>query len=84
MKSELVDLSRADMRGVSTKALEKLARQVDAVFTRSGIESIKTAVYSPGDTTFGLGRVYEVWSDASPELVNVFRDRQKAINWLCE
>ncbi len=40
--------------------------------------------YDPVDTPFGLGRVHQAWSDSSPEFVRVFRDKEKAIEWLCE
>ena len=83
MKAELADLSEADMRRVTTSGLEELAKSIEKMFAKLGIESIKTAVYSPDDLPFGLGRVYQAWSDSSPELVKVFRDRSKAIEWLC-
>ena len=83
-KAEFVDLSDADMRQVTTRGLEALAKDIEKIFSKLGIESIKTAVYSPSDMPFGLGRVYQAWADSSPELVRVFRDRREAIDWLCE
>ena len=84
MKAEFADLSEADMRLVTSSGLAELANDVEEEFRKLGIESIKTAVYSPDDLPFGLGRVYQAWSDESPERVRVFRDRSKAIEWLCE
>ena len=84
MRAEFADLSEADMTRVTTRGLEELAKRIEKVFLRLGIESIKTAVYSPRDMPFGLGRVYQAWSNSSPELVRVFRDQDEAIEWLCE
>ena len=84
MKSELADLSEADMSQVTTGGLAELSKFVAEDYLSLGIESVKTAVYSPDDMPFGLARVYEAWSDSSPELVMVFRDREEAIQWLCE
>ena len=84
MKAEFVDLSEADMTQVTTHGLEALAKSIAETFSNLGIESIKSAIYSSSDLPFGLGRVYQAWSDSSPELVKVFRDREEAIDWLCE
>ena len=83
-RGELADLSEADMTRVTTRAIEELAMEIKETLAKLGIESVKAAVYSPNDMPFGLGRIYQAWSDLSPELVKVFRDRDKAIEWLCE
>ena len=84
LKAEFADLSEADMRRVTTRGLEELAKSIEKSFSELGVQSIKTAVYSPSDMPFGLGRVYQAWSDSSPELVRVFRDHREAIEWLRE
>ena len=84
LKAEFADLSEADMRRVTTRGLEELAKNIEKSFSELGVQSIKTAVYSPSDMPFGLGRVYQAWSDSSPELVRVFRDHREAIEWLRE
>lgn len=82
--AEFVDLSEGDLTRVTTRGLEELAQRNKHTLSKLGIDSIKTAVYSPNNMPFGLGRVYQAWSDTSPELVRVFRDRQEAIDWLFE
>jgi len=84
MKDEFVDLSEADMAGVTTLGLEELSRRISTIFSNMGVESVKTAIYSPNDIPFALGRVYQAWTEISPELVAVFRDDEEAIAWLCE
>lgn len=83
-KAELADLSEADMTRVTTQGLEALARDIERALVKLGIDALKTAVYSPEDMPFGLARVYQAWSDLSPEVVKVFRDRDKAVEWLNE
>ena len=84
MKAELADLSEADWTRVTASGTAELARTIEKIFVELGIESLKTALYSPGDLPFGLSRMYQAWADSSPELVRVFRDKSKAIEWLCE
>ncbi|MDJ0916127.1 MAG: hypothetical protein QNJ05_00085 [Woeseiaceae bacterium] len=84
VKAEFADISEADVTRVSATGLAGLAAMIEEDFTSLGIESLKTAVYTPDDMPFGLGRIYQVWSESSPELVRVFRDRDKAIEWLSE
>ena len=84
VKAEFADLSEADMTRVSATALADLAAMIEDDFTSLGGESVRTAVYSPDDMPFGLGRIYQAWSESSPELVRVFRDKDKAIEWLSE
>ena len=84
VKAELVDLSEADLRQVSASALADLAEMMEEEFQRLGVESVKTAIYGPDDMPFGLSRIYQAWSESSPELVRVFRDKNEAIEWLSE
>ncbi len=84
LKPEFVDLSEADMTRVTTNGLVELSRMMKDNYLQLGVDLVKTAVYSPDDMPFGLARMYEAWSESSPELVRVFRNRQQAIEWLCE
>ena len=80
--NELVDLTDADLHEITPDGLGKLASMFQQIFTDAGVESCKTAVYSPEDLPFGLARMYENYAAESPETVHVFRDRDAAIEWL--
>ena len=80
--SELVDLSDADLGLVSTAGLSSLASFVVDELARLQLGSARTAIYAPYDLPFGVARMYEAWSDHSPEEVRVFRDRDDAVRWL--
>ena len=44
----------------------------------------KTALYSPGDTAFGLSRMFEIIGELRdvPIDLKVFRDKDQALQWL--
>ena len=79
---ELVDLSDADMRQVTAQGLAAVAEALGNYFEESGISNVRTAVFSPKDLPFGMGRIYEAYAEKSPESVQVFRDRDEALRWL--
>ena len=80
--AELVDLTHADMRQVSAEGLAALAEKITEIFGEANVSTSKTAVYSETDLPFGLARLYEAYTHESPETVQVFRDRDEAMNWL--
>lgn len=79
---ELADLSQFDFSGISSKGLINMAKANQIMLEERNVTNIKTAVYSPRDLQFGMARVYEVWSEESPEYVKVFRDFNEAKSWL--
>ena len=81
---ELSDVSDADLRLVTVDGIAELAELTEAAYIDAGVNSYKTAVYSPNDLPFGLARVYEAHTANSPESVQVFRDRQEALRWLTD
>lgn len=80
--NELVDLSNANFKNITSQGLAELAKFVEKHFTMHKVTSSKTAVYSPNDLPFGMARVYEAWTDESPEALKVFRVKKEALNWL--
>lgn len=78
---EIVDLRDADMSSVSSEGLDRLASMVKR-YTIGKCDEFKTAVVSPDDLHFGIARIYEVHSSESPEIVMVFRDLNRAFEWL--
>ncbi len=78
---EIVDLRDADMSSVSSEGLDRLASMVKR-YTIGKCDEFKTAVVAPDDLHFGIARIYEVHSSESPEIVMVFRDLNRAFEWL--
>ena len=78
----LWDLSAADMSGIAIRELERLARLAER--TTRGKVIRKTAVVSPKDAEYGLGRVYQAYTDIAGHraAVGVFRTREEAEGWL--
>ena len=81
---ELVDLSDADMSQVTPEGLAGLADEIIQVFEEYNVTTYKTAVFSPHDLPFGFARLYEAYTFESPETVQVFRERDEALNWLLD
>ena len=79
--NELADLSESDLSKVSTGAIKQLALYVKHTYESRGIKT-RVAIYAPADLPFGLARVYDTWATDSPETIRVFRDREKAVEWL--
>ena len=84
LSKEIVDLSELGKTTVTSDGMERLARYIENLLIKRGITTYHTAIYAPGDLTFGLSRIYEVMASGSPELVMVFRQLDKAISWIKE
>ena len=69
------------MSNVSPSGLKKLSDLVTS-YTMNAHIKFKTAIIAPDDLPFGLGRLYEAYSDESPETTSVFREIDKAFEWL--
>lgn len=79
--SKLVDLRSSKSTERSMGALKEVADMVKQYHSKRS-ERTKTAIVAPHDLYFGLARTYELISDESPEEVMVFRDVDKALEWL--
>lgn len=78
---EFADLRGADLAGVSTKGLQRLAwmseeNQADAD------EVPRSAVLVDRDVNYGLARMYDALAADSQETVRLFHDVQEAADWL--
>ena len=80
--NDLTDLSEADLTNLSSDAIQKLAEYITRSYKRSGINSLKTAIYAPDSLKYGLSRMYEAISYETPQHIEIFEDRQAAIQWL--
>ena len=80
--NDLTDLSEADLSILSSNAIQELADYIIHSYKRSGITSFKTAIYAPDDLGFGLSRMYAAISYERPQHIEIFKDREKAIQWL--
>jgi len=78
---KLIDLREADSRGRDSQALRSLAERTRSHYTRTDTKS-KVAIIAPGDLSFGLGRMYNSFTDENAEDVAVFRSTTEACNWL--
>jgi hypothetical protein len=76
----------SDLRGV--RSVEVTARGLQDLAARTSLkldhvrQSWRVAVVAPMDVVFGLGRMYELLREGSPERVMVFRDLPAAEQWL--
>jgi hypothetical protein len=77
----LVDLRRTCSSSRSTRALRALAEFIRGVYTDNTTRP-KVAVVAPKDLSFGLARMYEVFSDSVLWDFAVFRAPDTALAWL--
>ncbi len=78
------DCSNGSVANLTTEHVEKLA-SLSPRFGKAR-EGGKTALYSPGDMAFGLSRMFEIIGKLRkvPIQLKVFRDKDKAKQWLEE
>lgn len=80
--NEFTDLSETNFKGVKDNDVIQLIHYIERVYKENHIASTKVAVYAPNDLPFGMARMYSIYADDSPELIHVFRDKEKAKKWL--
>ena len=80
--NDFTDLSEADLTNLSTEAIQELADYIIRLYEKAGITSLSTAIYAPDPLQFGLSRIYHTISAETPQDMKLFRDREKAIQWL--
>ena len=80
---ELTDCRPVERVEITGAGLQRLADATSAWLDPAGT-SWKVAVVVPNDEVFGLGRMYELMREGSPENVRVFRDIALAEGWLSE
>lgn len=83
---QLADLSNADFSQASKDGVQQLAAFIESVYARldDGERADRTAVYAPGDLTFGFARMWAALVAGTPQEVAVFRDLDEAKSWLGE
>lgn len=79
--NRLIDMREAVSDTRSTVALRQLAEFVNMQFIESN-EHPKIAVIAPNDLSFGISRMYEIFADAVPWELVVFRSVDAALAWL--
>jgi hypothetical protein len=82
--NELIDLSQADLNGITTNGLEQLVNDAKTVYEKHNIHSVRIAVYAPENLHYGIARMYEALTFDYPQSADVFRSRQEAESWLKE
>ena len=82
--NELIDLSQADLNGITANGLEQLVNYAKTVYEEHDIHSVKIAVYAPENIHYGIARMYEALTFNNPQSADVFRSIQEAKSWLKE
>ena len=77
----LVDLRQTESSVRSAAALNQFADFIRKQFVNISVKP-KVAVVAPKDISFGLARMYEVFSDDVPWQFAVFRAADAALAWL--
>ena len=77
----LIDLKHTNSMARSSQALQSLAELLRERLTDK-MGSSRVAVVAPTDLSFGLARMYEVFSDCIPKEFFVFRSGDDACVWL--
>jgi hypothetical protein len=82
--NELIDLSQADLNGITANGLEQLIDYAKTVYEKHNIHSVRIAVYAPENIHYGLARMYEALTFDYPQSADVFRSIKEAESWLKE
>lgn len=83
---QLADLSEADFSQTSADGIKQLASFIESSYRKAKVptKSDPTAVYAPGDLTYGFARMWAAMVDGTPQQVALFRDLDEAKQWLAE
>ena len=82
-KNELADLSEADLSSLTNDGIKAIAYYFNDMATENNIIYMKrTAIYAPKTLNFGLSRMYSAFAHSSSQYIEIFRKREKAIQWL--
>ena len=78
----LWDMSQTDVKHVTPDILQKFVRR--SIELASSRQGDRVAIYALEDLQYGLARMSKVFAEmgTSPYIVNVFRSRQEALQWL--
>ena len=79
--NEFCDVSGLERIVTTTSGLRKLAK-LNLELRRDAELGVKSAVFAPGDLPFGLSRMFQAFVEGSKNSFEVFRDREKAFEWL--
>lgn len=79
--NRLIDFRQALSGSRSASALEQMAAFVNTQFAKTDAHP-KVAVIAPVDVSFGISRMYEVFTDTVPWDLVVFRAIDAALAWL--
>lgn len=79
--NRLIDFRQALSGSRSASALEQMAAFVNTQFAKTDAHP-KVAVIAPEDVSFGISRMYEVFTDTVPWDLVVFRTIDAALAWL--
>ena len=79
--NKVVDLRTTKSTGRSPDALRDIAQLIKSRYATT-YERAKTAIIAPRDLSFGLARMYQVFSEDTPQETMVFREVQQALDWL--
>ena len=80
--NELADISQAYLFNVTGNGLLQLAEYVQQVYKENELALVKTSAYCPKDLPFYMAKLYEAWTEVSPENIKVSRDIHEAVLWL--
>jgi hypothetical protein len=77
-------ISEADLSSLTTEGIRALADYFISMFPEKNyVTSMKkTAIYAPKTLNFGLARMYSVFAFKSSQNIEIFSEREKAIQWL--
>jgi len=81
VNKELVDMRDCSLADISKEAFLSLSSLVESYLNEKYLD-FKTAIVAPEDLSYGLSKLYESYSEHSPETIMVFREAKDALEWL--
>lgn len=80
--NDLTDLSESDLSNLSSDAIRNLSNYISRLYKETRATSLKTAIYAPDPLQYGLSRMYKAGIYGTTQNIEIFEDREKAIQWL--
>lgn len=77
-----LDITNANLKEASYNSISKLENELDGFIDR--YLPVKKAIFVDSLLGFGIARMYEMLAEKDGFDVHVFKDREKALQWLSE
>ncbi len=80
--NQFSDISKLNLTDPTAAHIKHFIHHKKNHVSQYGIVENSVAIYAPQDLHFGLSRMYDAYAKDLAENVQVFREKEEALNWI--